>query len=567
MNPIDKSLLWFFLLPASLYEKFGVNIAQLKAILSAKLTMDNRRTPAFGQTRRSNEKKEMNKATLGVMFAGLLMGLFLLYSFSIGIDTYTKLTVFMSMFIFMLCITLITDFTSVLIDVRDNFIILPKPITDATFVTSRLLHITIRTCILVIPLSLPTCIFSTFKEGPAIILPFFLMILMSTLLSIFLINAIYILILKITTPSKFQTIISYIQIAFTIFIFAGYQLMPRLMHNSVLAHTSLAGFPYIRFYPPFWFADSCLNLAKLDFGSIGNIVSLCLSLLFPVFSIWLVVRVFAPSFNRKLSMITAGTVEQSKAKEKSGKHKRMPLAEFIGNLLTKPGSEYMGFLFGWKMMGRSRDFKMKVYPSLGYVIVFIVLMLFDFPLKNALESSNNQALLPRFLVIIYLSCFVLITALTQLPYSDKFKASWIFNITPVEAPGKIICGSIKSVLVTFYIPIVLLILLLGSVLMGPGIIPNLLLGCSNVLAIGSVIGFISVRELPFSTMLSGSSKGGGFIKSMLTLGIPGIFGVAHWLISGYTWIVILFLAISIFITWLTLNEIKKLSWDAIAQRP
>jgi hypothetical protein len=564
MNPIDKFLLWFFLLPASLYEKAGVNTLQLKAILSAKLTMDNRRVPGFGRQNRSREKKEMNQATLGGMFIGLLMGLFMLYSFSIGIDMITKLTFFMSMFIVMLCITLITDFTSVLIDVRDNFIILPKPITDATFLASRLLHITIRTCILVIPLSLPAFIFTTFKEGPAILLPFILIILMSTLFSIFLINAVYILILKITTPSKFQSIINYIQIAFAVFLFAGYQLMPRLMNNSALAHTSLADLFYIRFYPPFWFADGCLVLTKLDFSSMGNIISLGLSLLLPIVSIWLVVRVFAPSFNRKLSMITAGTVEESTAKVKSGKRRKVSLAEHIGSLLAKPGSEYMGFLFSWKMMGRSRDFKMKVYPAFGYIIVFIILLFFQTPFNKGVPSENAQIMLPKFLGVIYLSSFVLISALNQLPYSEKFRASWIFHITPVEAPGKVISGALKSVMVLFYIPIAILVLVFGLVLMGPGVLPNLLLGCFNILATGSVIGLIMVRKLPFSSMLEGSSKGGGFIKSMLTLLIPVFFGVIHWAISGYLWIVILFLVLSLAVSWLVFNEIKKLDWNKVS---
>jgi ABC-2 type transport system permease protein len=563
MNQIDRFFLWLFMLPVLLYEKAGVDTLQLRAILSAKLTMDNRRQSAFKMQNQRQEKKEINKATLATMFGAFFMGIFLAFSLMFGVDFTTRLTFFMTMFIFMLCITLITDFTSVLIDVRDNFIILPKPITDATFVASRLLHITIRTCLIVFPLSLPAFITVIVMQGWTIVLPFVLMILMSTLFSIFLINAVYILILKITTPAKFQSIISYIQIGFTIFIFAGYQLMPRMMNDSVISKTSFGDLPYIGFFPPYWFSDGCIALAKLDFSG-GHLLSLALAMLIPIFSIWMVVRVFAPSFNRKLSMITARTEEKNKAIIKTGKKTKILFSERLAALFTKPGSEYMGFLFGWKMMGRSRDFKMKVYPSFGMVLVLGVLMFYKAPWDSGFHSGNGQKMIPVMLTVIYLSCLVLTTALSNLPYSEKYKASWIFYSAPVESPGKVICGAVKSAMLSFYIPIALILFVFGVVFIGPGILLNLLLGILNVLAIGAINAYITVRKLPFSAVLDGSANGGSVIKSMLPLMIMGFVGLIHWSISGYFWIVLLLLILSPFMTWLVFNEIKKLSWEKLS---
>jgi ABC-2 type transport system permease protein len=566
MNPIDKFLLWFFLLPSTLYEKAGVDILHLKAILSAKLTMDNRRAPAFGKLGQNREKKVVNRATLVTMFGSFVLGMFLLYSFGIRQDMVLRLALYFSMFIVMLCMTLITDFTSVLIDVRDNMIILPKPITDATFVTARLLHITIRTSIVVIPLTLPACIMASVIQGPAIILPFVLMVLLSTLFSIFLINAVYILILKITTPTKFQSIISYIQIGFTVFIYAGFQILPRLMNQSVINSMNLSQIPYIRIFPPFWFAESCMVLTKLNFTGLG-LISLALSVLVPFFSIWLVIRVFAPSFNRKLAMINAGTVEDSTVKTKKGTGKIIGnnWLELLASRLTQPGSEYMGFLFGWKMMSRSRDFKMKVYPAFGYVLVIMVLFIYQSPFSKAATSFNHeQKILSTLLLIIYFSSFGLISALMQLQYSDKFKAAWLFNIAPIASPGKVISGGVKSAMVFFYVPIVLILLVVGILLMGPKVIPNLLLGCCNVLTIGAVISYVFVRKFPFSMPMDGASKGGTFIRSLISLIVPGGFGVIHWLISGYTWMVVVFLLLTAIIPWLIFDEIKKLSWAKVS---
>jgi len=562
MNFIDRFFLWLFMLPKNLYVKAGINVDQLNAILTAKLTMDNRRPNSFGGNRRRTEKKEINKATITTMLGSLFVGLFLLFSFGAGVDMITKLSLFTTMFIFMLCVTLITDFTSVLIDVRDNLIILPKPISDKTFLIARLLHITIRICIVVIPLSLPALILIIVVEGSAIIIPFVLMIILMTLLSIFFINAIYILILKISTPAKFQAVIGSIQIGFMVLLMAGYQLMPRLIQSSTLSETSLSIVPFIRFYPAYWFAEACLTLAGKGFSS-ESMISVVLSVMVPLLSIWTVVRYFAPSFSRKLSMISAGSAEQSvSVKTQKDQNNSTSVLEKLAKWLTRTGAEYAGFIFTGRMISRSRDFKMKVYPSLGYLIVLGGILIF----KNDMPSemfSPEKRVMPSMLMIIYISSMFLTTALLQLQYSDKYKASWIFFITPVNTPGQVISGAVKCVLLFYFLPIVLLIFAMGIILQGPAALPNLLLGSVNVLAIATLISYIMVRKLPFSTQQEGTSGGSTFFRTMLLLIIPALFGLVHWLISGFYWVVLLLLLLSAIVPWLVFDEIKKLKWEKL----
>jgi ABC-2 type transport system permease protein len=560
MNFIDKFFLWLVLQPAFIYRKLGVNRLQLYAVLSAKLTMDNRRPASFGGRNRGKEKKEISKATLTTMGGALMMGLIMLYTFGIGNDMVTKLAMYMSMFIFMICITLITDFTSVLIDVRDNLIILPKPISDVTFVTARLLHITIRTTIVVLPMTLPGCITAAIIQGPAIILPFILMMLLMTLLGIFFINAIYILILKITTPVKFQSVIGSIQIGFVVLMMASYQIMPRMVQSSILSHVSVSTLPYMKFYPPYWFADACMLLSGNNLSS-TSMMSLVLSIFIPLLSIWLVVRFFAPSFNRKLGMITGGTAEQSAPRKRLEGSRKISLLERLAGWLTKPGAEFAGFLFAGRMIGRSRDFKMKVFPSIGYMIVFAGMMLFRDKSFAGLASGEKVA--PMLLMVIYMSSMLLSTAMIQLPYTDKFKASWLFFVAPIERPGLVISGAVKCVMILFFVPLALALVVLGLVLQGPSVLPNLLLGCLNVLVIGSLIAYIMVKQLPFSTAQEGAAGGSTFIRSMLLLILPGAFGLVHYFLSGFQWVILLLLLITAIIPWLVFDEIKKRDWSSL----
>jgi len=564
MNFFDKFFLKIFLFAAPVLQKMNVNMDHLRAILVAKLTMDNRRPAAFQQMKMSKEKKELNHATLKTMFVSLIMGLFFLFSFAIGNDIITQLTFFFSMFIFMLAATLITDFTSVLIDTRDNLIILPKPVNDATFVTARLLHIAIHINKLLLPMALPSLIALVVIAGPATIIPFILMILFATMLSIFLVNAVYILILKITKPANFQSVISYFQIVFAVFIYGGYQLLPRMMADMGIENIKISTLHNIGFYPPYWFADACNSISTLTFES-RNIYNLILAIGIPLVSIFVVVKYFAPAFTRNLSMIT-GTSEEVKTKlirKNSETGFRLTWIEKLAKMLTSGSSEYMGFLFTWKMMGRSRDFKMKVYPGFGYMLVLFAMMMFQSKSPSLADFSEmTEKAKTIFIVILYFSSFIVLSAIAQLPFSEKYKAAWLFAITPVVKPGQLISGAVKSVIACFYIPVVLIFLVFSILLIGPGILPNLVFGCFNILAVSSFIAYLNLRVLPFSVSSQDVSKG-RTNRNFLTMLIPVFLGVIHWLIFDFTWAVVILAALSVIATWMIVDSIRNLSWARI----
>jgi hypothetical protein len=537
----------------------------LRAILVAKLTMDNRRPAAFQQMRASKEKKELNQATLKTMFVSLIIGLFFLMSFAIGNDITTQLTFFFSMFIFMLAATLITDFTSVLIDTRDNLIILPKPVNDATFVTARLLHIAIHINKLLLPMALPSLIALIVMQGPSAIVPFILMILFATMLSVFLVNAVYIFILKITKPSNFQSVISYFQIAFAVVIYGSYQLLPRMMSKMGIDTMKVSELHNISYYPPYWFADACNSISTFSFES-RNIYNLMLAIGIPLVSIFVVVKYFAPAFTRNLSMIT-GSTEEIKIKNVSKNESlayRQSWIEKLASKFTSGSSEYMGFLFTWKMMGRSKDFKMKVYPGFGYLIVIIAMMMLQ---SNSPSLADFNEMTERgksmFIVFLYFGSFIVLSAIGQLPYSDKFKAAWIFAITPIDAPGKLLSGALKSVIICFYIPLVLLFSLFGIVIIGPSILPNLVLGCFNVLAVTSLIAYMTLRKLPFSVSSQDASKNKTTARNFLTMLIPMLLGGIHWLIFDYTWAVVILAILAVIATWMIMDSIRNMSWAKI----
>ncbi len=569
MTVFDKIFLWLFMLGSPLYRKINVNISHLKAILTVKLTIDNRRPSTLYQMRSKQEKKELNNSTLSTMLSSLVIGALLLISFGIGADLTTRLTFFFSMFVFLLAATLISDFTSVLIDVKDNFIILPKPVNDPTFVLYRLLHIAIHISKLLLPMLSPAIVFFLFKGQIIVVVPFIFMSFMATLLVIFLVNAVYILILKITTPGKFQTIISYIQIGFAILIYAAYQLIPRLIDESVTKNLQISQVKYIRLFPPFWFAETCESFTTFSFGNM-QFISLILSIVFPLLCMIVAVKCLAPSFTQKLSMINSSVAEIKNTDVETGKsHKVKSLwIEYLTRKFTTRGGESTGFLFTWKMMGRSRDFKIKVYPFFGYV--FVIFILFILNNKSAVFSDIKEMSAKGrtfFIMLIYFSSLISISALGQIPFSEKFRASWIFHVTPLRMPGPLMTGALKSVIVCFVLPFFLVFALIGTPIIGLKVIPHLLLGCINAVAICSLLAYFNLRKLPFSNPPTAPGSGLTFTKTMLALILPFLFGYIHWSFFERLPALIIFSLIAIVIIRVSFSLIGKTQWIKISASP
>ncbi|MDB5197307.1 MAG: hypothetical protein JWP88_1678 [Flaviaesturariibacter sp.] len=563
MNIINKAFLKLALLPAPLYKSMGIHLPQLRSILHTKLTMDDRRASPLAQARRNKKSKPVSMATLGTMLLSALMGVFFLFAFAIGKDPQTQLTFYFSMFFFMLSATLISDFTSVLIDIRDTFIILPKPVNDRTFVLARLLHIFIHICKLVLPMSLPGIIYMGIHSGIGSAILLLFLVLLVTLFAIFFINAIYILILRFTTPEKFKNIISYFQIVFAVIMYASYQVFPRLIGKFNMENFSFTTRPGIAYYPFYWFA-SAWNLLHTGKGSTQTIFISLLALFVPIACLYIVVRYLAPSFNNRLAMINGSSSETAKpTAKKIGTTTTNTYSQKLSRVFTRTAAERMGFLFTWKLMGRSRDFKMKVYPSIGYLLVYGFIMFYgkSFSLNDFSDETSKGKIL--ILSLIYFGTLLLNMSLTQMVFSDRYKASWFYYTTPLQRPGDVILGATKAAVLKFYIPLVVLITIPALVIIGPRVLPNIILGLFNQLLIAFLTVYIGHKYFPFSTPQNNNMKGGSFLRGIMLAFAMAIVGIGHFFLYAYLPVVILGAALSVLATWLMVGSIRNTSWAAI----
>ena len=106
---MTKFLIKFVSLFKQLFISAGVDYEQLIAIVSIKLTMDNRRNNASLMRGKRNETKESNNRFVMTLFMYLLLGLFV-SAYVIIIDLpILSMSIFHGFRLVMLSITLITD--------------------------------------------------------------------------------------------------------------------------------------------------------------------------------------------------------------------------------------------------------------------------------------------------------------------------------------------------------------------------------------------------------------------------------------------------------------------------
>jgi len=162
------------------FTSFGVDYPIMRKILQVKLIMDRRRVPTvFSQNNRKSEKQQKDKNHyLLSLWIYVLFGLFLI-PFTIMGDNYLyQMSLVFGMLIFFVMTSMISDFSSVLLDIRDSNILYPKPIDRKTISAAKLIHIIIYLSLLTVALVGPSLIAGLIKNG----ILFFLVGLMNVIL-------------------------------------------------------------------------------------------------------------------------------------------------------------------------------------------------------------------------------------------------------------------------------------------------------------------------------------------------------------------------------------------------
>ena len=541
-----------------LWRLLGVNYTQLRAILAVKLQLDNRRPAGLNQWKKEGESKNAFWISLAIYS---LFGAFLAFYLAIAepMGIVMPATLFFGYILIVCTMSLISDFSSVILDSSDNQIMLFRPVDSRTVFMARVVHIISYLATIALAVGAFGILVIGYRFGAVAGLLSLVLCLLMAVLAVFLTNVIYLSLMQLISEERLREVINYVQIVMAIFFYGGYQLLPRLVDGDSLTGTQpfvWKAWHYV--VPPLWSAGS-LDMIVNRQTDVRHLVLLGLALTVPFVGLYLMNRVLAPVFSRKL----AGLDQAEKAERPvpaaaadAALVAPVSLANRVANWLTTSSLERAGFLFVWLSTGRDRKFKLRTYPGLGFGLAYAVIMTLN---SSKPGAGHNGGF---YLFILYFGSIYLLTALMQLSVSDNYKAAWIYESAPMQQPGQILGGGLKALVVKLMIPYFCLLAAYVLYLKGPVILPDVLLAFVNSLVMLLITAVMGKRHLPFS-VAQDVIKNSSTARTFVSMFIAGMVGVAHWGLTYVPYGQWLMLPVMLVVVVLLYRSYSRTTWGEI----
>lgn len=420
-----------------IFEKFAIDYPILRNILGIKLLMDERRVPTIFDETKTMKKNSFIKS----FWIYFLYGLILVF-FVFGDAYMLQMSIIFGIALFILMTALISDFSPVMLDVRDRSIIGTKPIDKRTIGVAKFIHILIYLIQLTVAFTIIPIIFMLFVQGILFTTIFIGLLFLFGLFIIAFTSLIYIFILKFFSGEKLKSMINYIQILFSIGIIIGYQIIIRSYGFIDL------NVPYLvkwwhALLPPMWFAAPFELIINKNTSTEIIVLSL-LSVTIPLVAFfiyyWLI-----PTFETNLQKLLETTNTQIK--------KKFSFERLWQGLLCRTVKSRAYFQFIYNIVDREREFKLKVYPSLGIGLVLPFIFIFSEVGVRTFDEITASSLY----FCIYLMHIFMGIAIYTFQFSGNYKGAWIFTMTGETISAQLNAAVIKVFLVKLYLPMFIIV--------------------------------------------------------------------------------------------------------------
>lgn len=530
-----------------IFSSFGVDYKMMRKILQAKLTMDGRRVPTIYSQNANNKAKENNNQYIKSLWIYVFFGLFTIPIILMGENYLFQMSLFYGVFTFFIMTSMISDFSSVLLDIRDRNILFPKPVDRRTIGTAKIVHVIIYLSFLTIALVGIPLLVGLVKKGILFFLISVVHIILLDLFIIVLTALIYMFILRFFDGEKLKDIINYVQIGLSFGIMIGYQLLVRSFAFIDL-NISLDLQWWQVFIFPMWYGASMEMLMKGDFLMFYLLFS-ALALLAPLLSFWIYMKL-NPAFEQNLQKLAY----HGKAKEK----KRSKLGQSLLKIICRSDEERAFFRFAGLMMKHERDFKLKVYPSLGFSIVIPFLLIINNFQVDFEQLSNSKSYFS-----IYFSLIIIPTIMVLLKFSGKYKGAWIYRVVPIEQLKPMFSGTIKAFIFKLYLPVYLLLSAIFVGIFGVRVVPDLVVVFINACMYSVICFMILKKSLPFSESFDQYNQNNNVVTIFGLMLFVALMAGVHYVSTMLPYGIYLYLVLSIICLVMIWKLAFKITWEKI----
>ncbi|MDX8044431.1 hypothetical protein SH601_00390 [Gracilibacillus sp. S3-1-1] len=516
-----------------LFTKMDIDYPVMRQILQLKLTMDTRRVPTIFNDSNNKSGNQFLKSLAVYALMGLMLLLFIF-----GDNYLMQMSIYYAVVMFILMTSVISDFSSVLLDVRDKMILHTKPVNERTINCAKVLHITFYLVQLTIAFTAISLVVGLVQHGIVFFLLSLLILVFVNLLILIMVAFSYIFILRYFDGEKLKDIINYMQILLSVSMIVGYQLVIR-SYNHVEFSTTFSFEWWQLFLPPFWYgAIYQLVLADGPFSS-QIILLASLGVIVPIIALLIYIQLI-PTFERNLEKLMSN----------NGQNKRASYwwSRLWEKVVIWNHEEKVVYRFAVSMLKNERDFKLKVYPLVAMSFVFPFIFLLNsvsFQTEGELGASNNY-------FWFYFSLLSIPTSVLMLKFSENHRAVWIFRASPMTNKKIVERSVLKAYFVRLFLPVYLLVGGAFCYIFSMRIalfLVAVLLATLFWIKISSIVYFQGA--FPFSEEYKGSQSLESVKAIILMIGM-GLFALIHYLIifsDMYHTIFIVLLILANIILW------------------
>ncbi len=406
-----------------LFNGLKVNYEKLRAIVKAKLIMENRRTSAFSNSfsgQESNGKISQFFQNSNFFKRGYI--LFLIYGLILaGLcasidDIKIRYTVLFAVGMFLFFAGIIVDFTEVLIDTRDRDILLYKPVGEKEINLARLISLIIYVVKLALIMFGPALLLTLVKRPQEVPILLVEVVMLSVSLVMFEYIFYYVL-FRIFKNLNIKSIITTVQVLIFVVLMIGFQVFGHIVDKEMAIKIfSSEAFKYL--FIPMWFTGP-FELLYGNFETINIIYTVLLI-------------VFFIGFIAINTAISKDFEEILSKKDKVIINKKSSFLQRLTNkFFAKNDMERAGVNMVFWMKGSDEKLKFQLGSISLMIIVYPLIFLFA-AFKKGSDPMADMVLRDhaRFVTLInYMSSMMALGIWQILNYATNYKASVIHLIT------------------------------------------------------------------------------------------------------------------------------------------
>jgi ABC-2 type transport system permease protein len=534
-------------------EKMGADYNQFIRILQLKLTLDNRSSKGLNRSPEKVQENMLIKQTFGYIAFGGLFAIFL----SIIKSPFTFYYFSHIFLMVMMAISIISEFTTILFDTSENVIIQPLPIKGNTVNLARNAHVFTYLILMAFSLSIIWIFIGLVRFGSLSALIFVFTIFLNILFTLFLANILYLGIMRIASGERLKNVLMYFQIVVAILFMGGYQFGMKLVDMTNVKDMILPVHWYTYLVPPAFFSGMIETLTTLKFDP-SHIIFTAETLVLPFLAIYFTGKYLTPVFNLKLMDLEQGDRNSKVTSENAGISLWYRMMSFI---FVSNNEEKASFRLMWKMTGRERLFKQTFFPSIGYIVIMIVMQFLSKPVPYKELAGGS-----KYLFSLYILLIIGVTLPQSLTIGNFKHAAWIFKSVPLHSPANFFKGCINAAFAKFFVPFYLIVGTVVFSVWGLRVIPDVIITFMVTYLFTILFYYLQTPAFPFSMEKSATQSGLTMLRVFLIMALAAGAGLLHYVLLNqflYGNLILIPFYSGIIIYMNRILVYKKITWYAV----